>query len=49
MSRSFLQGAGYVLTGLRWLPKAGGRGFVALPAAVAGATLMWNHRRPASP
>ena len=31
MSNSFTQGAGYVLNGLRWLPKAGLRGFVALP------------------
>lgn len=27
MSNSFTRGAGYVLTGLRWLPKAGLRSF----------------------
>ncbi|MDS4071256.1 MAG: sulfate transporter CysZ [Candidatus Competibacter sp.] len=34
MSNSFTQGAGYVLNGLRWLPKAGLRGFVALPLSI---------------
>ncbi|MFZ1643269.1 MAG: sulfate transporter CysZ [Candidatus Contendobacter sp.] len=34
MSNSFTRGAGYVLTGLRWLPKAGLRGFVALPLLI---------------
>jgi CysZ protein len=34
MSNSFTQGAGYVLTGLRWLPKAGLRGFVAMPLLI---------------
>jgi CysZ protein len=34
MSNSFTRGAGYVLTGLRWLPRAGLRGFVALPLLI---------------
>ncbi|MDS4029013.1 MAG: sulfate transporter CysZ [Candidatus Contendobacter sp.] len=34
MSNSFTQGAGYALTGLRWLPKAGLRGFVAIPLLI---------------
>ena len=34
MSNSFTRGAGYVLTGLRWLPKAGLRGFVAMPLLI---------------
>lgn len=34
MSNSFTRGAGYVLTGLRWLPKAGLRGFVGLPLLI---------------
>jgi CysZ protein len=34
MSHSFTTGAGYVLTGLRWLPKANLRGFVAIPLLV---------------
>ena len=34
MSRSLATGAGYVLTGLRWLPKAGLRGFVAIPLLI---------------
>lgn len=34
MSRSLTTGAGYVLTGLRWLPKAGLRGFVVLPLLI---------------
>ena len=34
MSNSFTRGAGYVLTGLRWLLKAGLRGFVAIPLLI---------------
>jgi CysZ protein len=34
MSGSLIKGASYVLTGLRWLPKAGLRGFVMLPLAI---------------
>jgi CysZ protein len=34
MSHSLTKGAGYVLTGLRWLPKAGLRGFVAIPLLI---------------
>mgnify|MGYP002378826753 CR=1 FL=1 len=34
MSNSFTQGMGYVLTGLRWLPRAGLRGFVAVPLLI---------------
>ncbi len=34
MSHSFTTGAGYVLTGLRWLPKASLRGFVVIPLLV---------------
>ncbi len=46
MSNSFTQGAGYVLTGLRWLPKAGLRGFVAIPllinTALFGIGIWWS-------
>ncbi len=46
MSRSLLTGAGYALTGLRWLPKAGVRGFVAMPLLINtvlfGAGLWWS-------
>lgn len=46
MSRSLLTGAGYVLTGLRWLPKAGLRGFVAIPLLINtilfGAGIWWS-------
>lgn len=46
MSRSLLAGAGYVLTGLRWLPKAGLRSFVAIPLLINtvlfGAGLWWS-------
>jgi CysZ protein len=45
MSSSF-NGAGYVLTGLRWLPKSGLRGFVAMPLLINtllfGAGLWWS-------
>lgn len=34
MSHSLTKGAGYVLTGLRWLPKSGLRGFVAMPLLI---------------
>ena len=34
MSNSFTRGASYVLTGLRWLPKAGLRSFVAIPLLI---------------
>lgn len=34
MSNAFTRGAGYVLTGLRWLPRAGLCGFVALPLLI---------------
>ena len=34
MKNSFTRGAGYVLTGLRWLPRAGLRGFVAIPLLI---------------
>jgi CysZ protein len=34
MSNSFTRGVGYALTGLRWLPKAGLRGFVAIPLLI---------------
>lgn len=34
MSHSLTTGAGYVLTGLRWLPKAGLRSFVAMPLLI---------------
>jgi CysZ protein len=34
MSNSFTRGVGYVLTGLRWLPRAGLRGFVAIPLLI---------------
>lgn len=34
MSNSLTRGASYALTGLRWLPKAGLRGFVALPLLI---------------
>ena len=46
MSRSLAAGAGYVLTGLRWLPKAGLRGFVAMPLLINtvlfGAGIWWS-------
>lgn len=46
MSNSLIKGAGYVLTGLRWLPKAGLRGFVLIPllinTALFGAGLWWS-------
>lgn len=34
MSASPIKGAGYVLTGLRWLPRSGLRGFVAIPLLI---------------
>ena len=34
MSLSFTQGARYALTGLRWLPKSGLRGFVVVPLSI---------------
>ena len=46
MSDSVIQGAGYVLTGLRWLPRTGLRGFVALPllinSGLFGAGIWWS-------
>jgi CysZ protein len=46
MSHSLTQGASYALTGLRWLPKAGLRGFVALPllinSVLFGAGIWWS-------
>ena len=43
---SVLQGARYLLIGLRWLPKAGVRGFVALPLAISsllfGGAIWWG-------
>lgn len=46
MSNSLTQGAGYALTGLRWLPKAGLRSFVILPLliniALFGAGIWWG-------
>lgn len=46
MSRSLIRGASYALTGLRWLPKAGLRGFVALPLLINtvlfGAGIWWS-------
>ncbi|MBK8183106.1 MAG: sulfate transporter CysZ [Candidatus Competibacteraceae bacterium] len=46
MSRSLTKGAGYVLTGLRWLPKAGLRGFVVLPLLIStllfGGGIWWG-------
>jgi len=49
MSRSLTTGAGYVLTGLRWLPKAGVRRFVALPllinAVLFGGGIWWGARQ----
>lgn len=45
-SDSALQGAAYLLTGLRWLPRAGVRGFVALPLAISsllfGGAIWWG-------
>ncbi|MDG4595254.1 MAG: sulfate transporter CysZ [Candidatus Contendobacter sp.] len=49
MSNSFTQGAGYVLTGLRWLPRAGLRGFVAVPLLINtllfGGGIWWGANR----
>lgn len=46
MSYSFTRGAGYVLTGLRWLPRAGLRSFVAIPllinTALFGTGIWWS-------
>ncbi|HRD48926.1 MAG: sulfate transporter CysZ [Candidatus Competibacter sp.] len=46
MSHSLTRGASYALTGLRWLPKAGLRGFVALPllinSALFGLGIWWS-------
>ena len=46
MSSSPINGASYVLTGLRWLPKSGLRGFVAIPLLINtllfGAGLWWS-------
>lgn len=46
MSNSLTQGAGYALTGLRWLPKSGLRRFVIIPllinAALFGAGIWWG-------
>lgn len=46
MSNSFIRGAGYALTGLRWLPKAGLRGVVLLPlvinTALFGVGIAWS-------
>ena len=46
MSNSLTQGAGYVLTGLRWLPKVGLRGVVAIPllinSVLFGAGIWWS-------
>ena len=46
MSNSLIKGAGYVLTGLRWLPKAGLRGFVLIPLLINtvlfGAGIWWS-------
>jgi hypothetical protein len=51
MSNSLTQGAGYALTGLRWLPKSGLRRFVAMPLLInaccsapvsGGRTVNWN-------
>ena len=54
MSSSFLRGAGYVLTGLRWLPRAGVRGLVALPLAISTVPVSYTHldvykRQPSTP
>lgn len=46
MSGSFATGAGYVLTGLRWLPKSGVRSFVLLPLLINsllfGGAIWWG-------
>ncbi len=46
MSYSFTRGAGYVLTGLRWLPRAGLRSFVVIPllinTALFGTGIWWS-------
>lgn len=46
MSNSFFQGAGYALTGLRWLPKAGLRSVVLIPllinALLFGGGIWWS-------
>ena len=47
MSASLIKGAGYALTGLRWLPKSGLRHFVAIPLLINivlfGAGIWWTH------
>jgi len=47
MSASLMKGAGYALTGLRWLPKNGLRRFVAMPLLINvvlfGAGLWWTY------
>lgn len=47
MSDSLIKGAGYALTGLRWLPKSGLRRFVAMPltinVALFGAGIWWTY------
>lgn len=49
MSSSLIKGASYVLTGLRWLPKAGLRGFVILPLSINmllfGGGVWWGARQ----
>ncbi len=49
MSLAFIKGAGYALTGLRWLPKAGLRRFVAIPllvnAVLFGAAIWFANRQ----
>ena len=49
MSSSLAKGAGYVLTGLRWLPKAGLRNFVAMPLLINtllfGGGIWWGVHR----
>lgn len=51
MSSSLIKGASYVLTGLRWLPKAGLRGFVILPLSINmllfGGGVWWSTRQMA--
>ena len=46
MSGSLATGAGYVLTGLRWLPKSGVRGFIVLPLTINsllfGGAIWWG-------
>ena len=46
MTSSPLKGADYVLTGLRWLPRAGLRSFVAIPLLINtllfGAGVWWS-------